>query len=71
MHEFDSGGELDMAVAGVAGEPRQSEREHRPQPLAAGIDEVVSDLRDHRHLGTRARKNDAIDALHIGDHQVD
>ena len=60
VHEFDGGGELDMAVAGVAGEPRQRQREHRPQPLAAGIDEVVGHLRDHRHFGTGARQNGAL-----------
>ena len=36
VHELDRGGELDMAVAGIAGEFGHSQRQHRPQPLAAG-----------------------------------
>ena len=71
MHKLDRGGELDMAVAAVAGEPCQSEREHGPQPLTAGVYEMVCDLRNHRHFGAGARKNDAIDALHIGRDKVD
>ena len=55
----------------IAGEPRQREREHRPQPLTAGIDEVVGHLRDHRDFGTRARQNGAVDALHVGGDEID
>ena len=56
VHEFDRGGELDVAVAAVAGEPRQRQRQYRPQPLAAGTDEVIGDLGNHRHFGAGARK---------------
>ncbi len=48
VHELDRGGELDMAVALIAGELAGGERQHRAQALAAGGDEVVGHLRDHR-----------------------
>ena len=35
MHELDGGGELDMAVAGIAGEAGHRQRQHRAQPLSA------------------------------------
>ena len=35
MHELDRGGELDMAVAGIAGEVGHRQRQHRAQPLSA------------------------------------
>ena len=35
MHELDGRGELDMAVAGIAGEVGHRQRQHRAQPLAA------------------------------------
>ncbi len=34
MHEFDRGGELDMAVAGIAGEVGHRQGQHRAQPFA-------------------------------------
>ena len=71
VHEFDRGSELDMTVAAIAGEPRQRQREDRPEPLAAGTDKVIGDLGNHRHFRAGARKNDAVDTLHIGAHQVD
>ena len=66
VHELDRGGELDVAVAGIAGEPRHRQGQHRPQPLAARIDQVVGDLGDHRHLGAGARQDHGVDALHVG-----
>ena len=50
VHELDRRRELDMAVAAIAAEARGRQRQHRPQPLAARRDEVVGDLRDHRHV---------------------
>ncbi len=66
MHELDRGGELDMAVAGIARELRHGDGEHRAQPLAAGRDEVIGHLRDHRHLRARTRQNGGVHALHVG-----
>ena len=34
MHELDRGRELDMAVAGIAGETGHRQRQHRPQPFS-------------------------------------
>ena len=70
VHEFDRGGELDMAVAAVAGELGHRQREHRPQPLAARGDQVVGDFRDHGDVGAGARQDGRVDALHVGGHQV-
>ena len=71
MHELDRGSELDVAIAAVAGKPRQREREHWPQPLATRIDEVVRHLRDHGDFGTRARQNGAVNPLHVGGDEID
>ena len=71
MHELDGRGELDMALALVAGELRGGEREHWPQPLAAGLDEVVRDVRDHCDLGAGAGEDGRIDAGHVGFRQGD
>ena len=71
VHELDRGRELDVAVAGIAGQHRHGEGEHRPQPLAAGIDQVVGHLRDHRHLGAGARQDGGVDPLHVGGDELD
>ena len=71
VHEFDRGGELDVAVAGVPGKARHRQGQHRPQPLAARRDQMVGDLRDHRHLGAGARQNVRIDPLHVGRDELD
>ena len=71
MHELDRGRELDMAVAAIAGEPRQRQRQHRPQPFAAGVDQVIGDLGNHRHLGAGALQDHAIDAFHVRAHEID
>ncbi|MGY4368389.1 hypothetical protein ACVW1A_004454 [Bradyrhizobium sp. LB1.3] len=65
MHELDGGGELDMAVAGVAGEVGHGERQHRPQALAPGGDQMVGDLGDHGHVRTGPRQDRGVDALHV------
>ena len=65
VHELDGGGELDVAVAGVAGQLRQGQCEDRAQPLAAGIDQVIGDLRDHRHFGAGPRQDRSVDAFHV------
>jgi hypothetical protein len=70
VHELDGGSELDVAVAGVAGEHRHGEGEHRPQPLAAGVDEVVRHLGDHGDLRPSARQDRGIHPVHVGGHQI-
>ena len=71
VHEFDRGGELDVAVAAIAGEPRHRQRQHRPQPLAAGRDQVVRHLRDHRHFRSGAGQDGRVDPLHVGGDEID
>src|SRR4029079_8389433 len=44
---------------------------HAPEPLAARRDQIVGDLRNHRHLGAGARQDGRIDALHVGCHELD
>ena len=50
VDEFHRGGELDMVLARIAVEPRPGEGEHRPQALAAGLDEMGGDRRDARRV---------------------
>jgi hypothetical protein len=70
VHEFNGGRELDVAGAGIIGEPRHGEGEHRAQPLAAGRDQVVGDLGNHRDLRSGARQYGRIDAVHVGGHEL-
>jgi hypothetical protein len=71
VHELDARREADVAVAAVAAERGGGEGEHWPQALAAGRDEVVRDLRDHRDLGARARHDHRVDALHVRGDEAD
>jgi hypothetical protein len=41
------------------------ERQHRPQPLAAGGDQVVGHFRNHLHVGAGLGQDQLVDALHI------
>ena len=47
MQELDDGGELDVIRAVVAAAVGGQEHEQRPQPLAAGLHDVLADLFDH------------------------
>ena len=71
VHELDAGGELDVAVAGIAEHLRGSERQHRPQPLAAGRDQMVGDFRDHLDVGAGLGQDQLVDAAHVGRRQID
>ena len=65
VHELDGGGELDMAVAGIAGEACHRQRQHRAQALAARRDQVVGDFRDHGDFRPRPRQDRGVDPLHV------
>ena len=54
-----------MAVAAIAAELRRAERQHRPQPLAAGLDQMVGELGDQLDVGAGARQDDGVDAAHV------
>ena len=66
MHEFDGGGELDMALAGVVTERGCREREHGAQTLATGIDQVIGNLGDHLDIRADTRQNQLVDPFHAG-----
>ena len=63
MHEFDRRGGTDMAVSGITTEFRRGQRQHRPKPLAATVDEVMSKLGDHLDVGHCFVENNAIDGF--------
>ena len=46
-------------------------RQHRPQPLAAGIDEVMGQLGDQLDVGDRLVEDDAVDRLHVAGDDVE
>ncbi len=71
VHELDGGRELDVPGAAVARELRHGERQHRAQALASGGDQMVGDLRDHRHFRARAGQDRRVHPLHVGRHEVD
>ena len=71
VHEFDRGGELDVSVAGIAGQVCHRQRQHRAQALASGGDQVVGDLRYHGHLGAGSRQDGGVDSLHVGGDEPD
>ena len=54
-----------MAVATIAAELRCGDGEHRPEALAARIDQVTGKLGDQLHIGTGAIEDDAVDMPHI------
>ncbi len=60
-----------MALARIAAHLGRGERQHGPQPLAARIDQMPGQLRDHADLGLRLLDDDMVDALHVGVHELD
>ena len=54
-----------MAVSGVAAQLRAGEREHGPKPLAAAIDQVVREFRNHLDIGNRFVENYAVNGLEV------
>ncbi len=71
VHEFDGSGEQDMVLALVAGHLRRAKRQHRPQSLAAGIDQVAGDLGNKIDMRTGLRQDQPVDPLHIGANKLD
>ena len=63
VHEFDAGGEFDLAVALVAAHPGGREHQHRAQPLAARRNQMVGHLGNGGHIRTSALKNKLIGPL--------
>ena len=72
MDELDAGGELDVrASPRVAAQPRRRQRQQRPQPLAAGGDDMRGELRDQRHRAVHPGDDGAVAGLQVGADQVD
>jgi hypothetical protein len=71
VHELDRGRELDVAVAGIAGKPCHRQGEDGPQSLAAGRDQMIGDLGNHRHFRSRARQDGGVDVPHVGGHELE
>ena len=71
VHEFDRGGELDMAVAGIAGEAGHRQCQHRAETFAARGNQVVGDLGNHGDFRPRPRQDRGVDPLHIGGDEPD
>jgi hypothetical protein len=66
VDELDAGGEVDVPhAAAVAAHARGRQRQHRPQPLAAGGDDVGGQLRDQRDGAVHARDDGAVAFLKV------
>ena len=65
VHELNRGRELYMRVPLEAAHARGCQRQHGPQPFAAGIDEMQRQFRDHIDMGSRARQDRLVDLFHI------
>ncbi len=65
MHELDARREPHMAGALIAGQLGGGDGQHRPEALAAGIDQMPRELGDQLHIGAGAVENDAVDMAHI------
>src|SRR3546814_8697035 len=65
VDELDTGGEAKMALALVAAELGRGQGQHRPQPLAAGGDDVAGELRDQRHGRLHVLHDEAVDRLQV------
>ena len=66
MHEFDAGGEFDLAVALIAAHPGGREHQHRAQPLAARRNQMIGHLGNGGHIRTGALKNKLIGPFEVG-----
>ena len=58
-----------LGAAMAAARPRGEQQQHRPQPLAAGADDVFGDLVDQHHVGRQAAPDQRIDRRHVGARQ--
>ena len=65
VHELHRRRQPDVALAAVAAQLGGGDGQHRPQPLAAGIDQMVRELRDQLDVGHRLVEDDAVDRLHV------
>jgi hypothetical protein len=66
VDELDGGGQLPAGVPFPAAQPRGGDGEQRAQALAAGLDQVIGERRDHADRALHARHNKGVNARHIG-----
>ena len=65
VHELDGGRDAHLLAAFVADQLGGRDSEHRAQPLAARIDQVVGQFRDHIDIGDRLVENEPVDGCHV------
>ena len=70
VHELDACRQRDVMAARVAAHGGRSQREHRPQPFAATVDQMAGNFRDEFHIGTAFCEDQPVDQLHICLHQI-
>ncbi len=71
VDELDDRRQLEAAVARERERAREQQHEARPDPLAAGADDVVRDLVDERDFGREPTADHVVDGLHLGSHRID
>ncbi|MNT13711.1 hypothetical protein D3C72_1486910 [compost metagenome] len=65
VDELHHGGQLMVAVAVVAHRARCQQQDHRAQALAAGTDDVFTDLFDQGDFGRQPLADDSINRAHV------
>ena len=71
VHEFDRGGELQVVFALIAAHARGGQRQHRPDALAAGVDQVAGDLGDQLDVAARMAEDLLVHPLHVAMRELD
>ncbi len=66
MDELDRGGECHVVLAPIAAHPGRQEREHRPDALAAGRDQVAGELGDQPDLALQPVEDQPVDPVEVG-----
>ena len=66
VDELDRRGQLEMAIAVVGAELGGDQGQHRPDPLAAGGDQVTGELRDQPDRAVEALDDQLVDPGHVG-----
>jgi hypothetical protein len=66
VDEFDRRRQRHVAIAAIAAQPRRGQRQHRPEPLAAGRDDMTGELRDQRHRAVHALQDEGVHPVEIG-----
>ena len=71
MDELDRRRQPVMPLAAIVEQPRASERQHRPQPLAAAGDQVAGKLGNQGDRRLHPVKDDVIDRAEVGATQIE